>query len=76
MNPKKEEIDDNNNIDYGICDQCNYPLKPIWFIEKEYKTNHGHEYPTGRVRKAVDYLICPSCLEKYCIDDTLDDPWY
>ena len=50
---------------YGICDACNEPLVPVYFTEKEYDKSG---IPTGRVRKIIDVLSCPSCLRNYCTD--------
>lgn len=61
---------------YGICSICNSDLIPIWFIDEERKTKAGITYKTGRKRKAVDYLECPNCGKKECIDDTFDGNWY
>ena len=62
---------------YGVCPDCAYPLEPVWFIEEEYETfPGGGQCRTGRVRRAVDYLICEVCLKKQCVDDSFDGPWY
>lgn len=63
------------NVKYGICKKCNISLEPVWFIEKEYKCEHGIRYETERVRDAVDYLVCPMCGHKECVDDTFDGNW-
>lgn len=60
---------------YGICSKCNIPLDPVWFTETEYNVEYGIRHKTGRKRKAVDYLICPNCLSKVCVDDSFDRPW-
>lgn len=61
---------------YGICEVCDSELEPVWFLEEEYQTTRdGYMYRTGRVRHAVDYLECPFCLKKYCVDDSFDGPW-
>ncbi len=61
---------------FGYCPDCGYPLKPVWFIDEEYKTNFfGCIYRTGRKRRAVDYLICGACLKKQCVDDSFDGLW-
>lgn len=62
--------------DFGICEDCGVELEPVWFIEEEYRTVNGSMWRTGRKRRAVDYLICPVCLVKHCVDDTFDGPWY
>lgn len=63
-------------MEYGNCPICREPLEPEYFIEKEYKiTQDGIQYYTGRIRYAVDYLICPMCFTKQCVDDTFDGPW-
>lgn len=62
---------------YGICPDCEVELEPVWFTEEEYKTNmFGHQYKTGRKRRAVDYLVCPCCLKKSCVDDSFDGLWH
>ena len=43
------------NTDYGNCDECNAPLKAIWFKEIE-RDSHGIK--TGRVRDSVSVLVC------------------
>ena len=54
---KKEEI----VMDYGKCDRCGSDLIPAdWFEDIEYDLNM---IPTGRVRWAVGYIICPECGE-------------
>ena len=63
-----------NNI-YGECCECGTPLEPIWFIQDEYNTIDGCMYKTGRKRRAIDYLICPYCLCKECVDDSFDESW-
>ena len=62
---------------YGIsCSECGCTMEPVFFTEDEYKTSNGSLYKTGRKRLAVDYLICPCCLTKECVDDSFDGPWY
>ena len=61
---------------YGQCENCGTDLEAVWFEEEEYETAHGVRYKTGRKRRAVDYLICPICLERECVDDSFDGPWY
>ena len=61
---------------YGECERCGGELKPVWFIEEEYKTtNDGHKYRTGRKRRAVSHLTCDNCLKNYCVDDSFDGAW-
>ena len=60
---------------YGNCSVCGSPLYPVWFTEEEYKVKDGIMYETGRKRKAVDYLVCCTCLNKVCVDDSFDGPW-
>lgn len=64
-----------NNSIYGECCECGTSLEPIWFIEEEHKVEYGCMYKTGRKRRAVDYLICPYCLHKECVDDSFDGDW-
>lgn len=64
-----------NNSIYGECCKCGTSLEPIWFIEEENKVEYGCMYKTGRKRRAVDYLICPYCLHKECVDDSFDGDW-
>lgn len=59
--------------DYGICEECYSDLEAVWFIDEE-MDEYGHK--TGRKRHAVDYLICPYCLDKYCVDDSYDSGWW
>lgn len=60
---------------YGICAECGDELEPVWFTDEEYEVIGGIQCRTGRVRRAVDYLECPCCLKKYCVDDSFDGPW-
>lgn len=61
---------------YGICDYCGSLLEPVWFIEEEIKiTSDGHQYRTGRKRRACSHLVCTGCLKNHCVDDTFDGPW-
>ena len=64
---------------FGIC-ECGYALAPVWFIEEEEEESRfaGEivKFKTGRKRKAVDALICMSCLREYPVDDSFDGPWY
>lgn len=47
---------------YGKC-SCGADLTPVWYTKEEYKTTpNGVMRPTGRVRRAVDHLICPNCF--------------
>lgn len=62
-----------DNTKYGLCDRCNEPLIPRWFEDKEFYP--GTATPTGRTRTAVAYLYCPSCLKRYCVDDSFDGVW-
>lgn len=60
---------------FGFCEECNVPLEAVWFKEEETVVENGCMYHTGRYRRAVDYLICPCCLHRECVDDTFDGPW-
>lgn len=52
---------------YGIpCLKCGCTMEPVFFTE----------HKAGRERLAVDYLICPYCLNTECVDDSFDGPWY
>lgn len=62
--------------DFGICEDCGVELEAVWFTEYEYRTINGSMYRTGRYRNAVDYLICPMCLNKQCVDDSFDGLWF
>ena len=61
---------------YGICSECGVEYEPVWFTEDEYEIIGGSRFKTGRKRRAVDYLICPCCLNKHCVDDSFDGAWY
>lgn len=61
---------------YGECPKCGAFLEAVWFIEDEYKTLQGMLFKTGRKRRAVDFLVCPYCDHKECVDDSFDGPWY
>lgn len=66
----------NEKVNFGDCPECGYPLEAVWFTEDEYKiTDFGAMYRTGRKRRAVDYLLCPWCGKKQCVDDTFDGQW-
>lgn len=62
--------------DFGQCSYCGANLEPVYFIEEETKIECGVLYKTGRKRRAVNYLVCPICLHKECVDDTFDGAWY
>ena len=65
-----------NENRFGECFECGAPLKAEWFIEEEYSTEYGIQHRTGRKRRAVDYLYCPCCGKKFCVDDSFDMPWH
>lgn len=59
---------------YGNCDHCGEDLIPTdWFLDEEGDKNG---IPTGRIRWAVGYIVCPNCGKKYVVDDTFDEPWH
>ena len=61
---------------YGLC-ECGGSLIPAWFTEEGYKvTQDGHQYRTGRKRRAVSHLVCEACLKNFCVDDSFDGAWY
>lgn len=60
---------------YGTCLRCGCDLQPVWFIDEECKITNGYMYKTGRKRRAVDYLECPYCFKKECVDDSFDEEW-
>lgn len=60
---------------YGQCPECGADMEAVWFIDEEYKTMQGMMYKTGRKRQAVDYLVCPVCYKRECVDDSFDGPW-
>lgn len=57
---------------YGLC-ECESPLEAVWFTEEEIDNHNG--FRTGRIRNAVDYLVCPSCGKRYQVDTSFDGPW-
>ena len=62
---------------FGVCENCGTPLEAEFFMDEEEKvTGDGYRYKTGRVRTAVDYLICPCCFKKFCVDDSFDGAWH
>lgn len=66
---KKEET---KNI-LETCPVCGGTIIPIWYLEEEYTKNM---IPTGRKRKAVDYLECTGCGKRKCVDsEYLAGPW-
>ena len=50
-----------------VCEDCGTQMEPVWFTDRR---------NDGKRRLAVDYLICPCCLTKQCVDDSFDGPWY
>lgn len=60
---------------YGVCEECQTPLEPVWFTEDQYVIIGGYRCKTGRQRTACSHLICPCCLKKYVVDDSFDGPW-
>lgn len=60
---------------YGTCCDCGAYLKPVYFLQEEEKTEGGVYFKTGRIRRAVDYLVCLICLQREPVDDTFDGPW-
>ena len=60
---------------YGECPYCGCELEAVWFTEEETAVEYDVRYYTGRVRNAIDYLVCPQCLRNYCVDDSMDGPW-
>lgn len=60
---------------YGVCEYCGDSLIPIWFIEEETKIEYGHVVETGRSRRAVSHLTCPTCMKNYSVDDSFNGPW-
>lgn len=65
-----------NKQDFGMCDDCGVELEAVWFMEKEFRTVNSFMIRTGRKRRAVDYLICPCCLKKQCVNDSYDGAWH
>lgn len=61
---------------YGICDNCQSPLEPVHFEEKEHEVINGVKRYTERVRNAVSHLVCPYCMKTFPVDDSFDGPWY
>lgn len=61
---------------FGECSLCGARLEAVWFTEYEYNITDGIIYKTGRKRHAVDYLFCPKCNKKFCVDDSFDSCWY
>lgn len=58
-----------NKPDCGYCDCCGNELEPVYFREEEtYFDDFNRLIKTGRSRIAVDYLICPNCLERFIVD--------
>ena len=60
---------------FGICGTCGCELEPSYFVEEEEIIQHGVRFKTGRVRRAVDCLVCPNCFRTACVDDSFDGPW-
>ena len=53
-----------------FCPDCNVQLEEVYFTEEEYKydPNFQRYFKTGRKRIAIDYFICPRCLQKTIVD--------
>lgn len=66
---------ESNANPFGICGTCGCELEPSYFVEEEEIIQHGVRFKTGRVRRAVDCLVCPNCLRTECVDDSFDGPW-
>ena len=64
-------------MSFGTCSSCGENLKPVWFVEEETIVDPIFHtlIHTGRTRRAVDYLECPYCGCKECVDDSFDGPW-
>ena len=60
---------------FGKCGKCGTQLFPVWFEEKEHKTQDGIMWYTGRKRRACSHLECPTCFKNYIVDDSFDGPW-
>lgn len=60
---------------FGICGTCGCELEPSYFVEEEEIIQHGVRFKTGRIRRAVDCLVCHNCLRTECVDDSFDGPW-
>lgn len=59
---------------YGNCGYCGEDLIPAdCFVEEE---RDKYNIPTGRVRWAVGYIVCPRCGQIYTVDDSFDGPWH
>lgn len=57
------------------CPVCGSPVLPVWFLEEEW--DYKNNMPTGRKRKAVDYLECTGCGRKKVVNaDYLAGPWF
>lgn len=54
-----------------MFDCCGQEMIPICFEDKEFKDGHF----TGRVRIAIDYLLCEICGERLTTDGSLDGEW-
>ena len=59
---------------FGEC-FCGGRLFPVWFTEEEIKVQDGHQYHTGRKRRAVSHLVCELCLKNHPVDDSFDGEW-
>lgn len=59
------------------CENCGGNVYPVFFEEEEYKTEYGHMYKTGRVRRACSHLECDTCGKRYIVDgDYLAGEWH
>lgn len=62
--------------DFGRCPDCNTELEPVYFTEEERTVFEKANVKTGRVREAVDYLLCPLCGTRFIVDDSFDTSWH
>lgn len=60
---------------FGVCPTCECALEPNYFVMEEEIVQNGMRFKTGRVKRAVDCLVCPNCLRIECVDDSFDGPW-
>ena len=63
------------NHNYPECSTCGTQMEAEWFLEDEFRYIDGHCIKTGRVRKNINWFICPCCGQKHPVDDTFAGPW-
>ena len=66
----------NRYFELPKCSRCDVTLEAKMYIEEEEILLSHHWEKTGRIRQNVDYLFCPFCGNKECVDcETFAGNW-